>query len=183
MDRFRFHKKENITPIVEFTKNLNTEWDIDAFRQNTFDVHKHTSTIKVTDFDLDWKCFGSYKYQPILENKNLLGLLNPIFDYLKNLHNGEVGRSMLVKLPAGKNIDKHFDGGSYLSIAKRHHIPVITNDKVWFIIDGEKKHLDVGEIWEIDNTKEHEVQNLGDKDRVHLIVDIIPDVFIGKQYV
>jgi hypothetical protein len=41
----------------------------------------------------------------------------------------------------------------------------------------------VGEIWEIDNTREHEVQNLGNEDRVHLIVDIIPDVFIGKQYV
>ncbi len=90
---------------------------------------------------------------------------------------------MLVKLPAGKNIDKHFDGGSYLSVAKRHHIPIITNNKVWFTIDGEKKHLAEGEIWEIDNTKEHEVQNLGDKDRVHLIVDIIPNMFIGKQYV
>lgn len=183
MDRFKFYKKENITPIVEFTKNLNTEWNVDASRQNTFDVHKHTSTIKITDFDLDWECFSPYKYQPISKNKNLLGLLNPIFNYLKDLHSGEVGRSMLVKLPAGKNIDKHFDGGSYLSIAKRHHIPVITNDKVWFIIDGEKKHLGVGEIWEIDNTREHEVQNLGNEDRVHLIVDIIPSMFIGKKYV
>jgi aspartyl/asparaginyl beta-hydroxylase (cupin superfamily) len=180
---FVFHKTAEISDVVNIVKQFDSEWLNNVSRQNTFDVHKNTLTIKITDFDLDWECFSPYEYQLVLKNKKLLSLLSPVFDYLKDLHNGKLGRSMLVKLPAGKNIDKHFDGGSYLSIAKRHHIPIITNNKVWFIIDGEKKHLAEGEIWEIDNTKEHEVQNLSDKDRVHLIVDIIPNMFIGKQYV
>lgn len=183
MNRFVFHGKQDISKISQIASQFDNEWSNDISRQNTFDVHKHTSTIKITDFDLDWQCFSSYVYQPVLKNKKLFNLLNPIFEYLENTHSGKIGRSMLVKLPAGKNIDKHFDGGSYLSVAKRHHIPIITNSKVWFIIDGEKKHLGVGEIWEIDNTKEHEVQNLGNEDRVHLIVDIIPDIYIAKQYV
>ena len=71
----------------------------------------------------------------------------------------------------------------YLNTIKRHHIPIVTNDEVWFYVDGEKKNLKTGEIWEIDNTKLHKVENLSNKDRVHVIVDILPNDFLGKNLV
>lgn len=182
-NNFLFHKKINVSLIKEDVSKFNSEWLEDTSRQHIFDVHKHTSTIQITDFDLDWECFSPYVYKPVLKNKKLFIYLKPIFNYLENLHDGKIGRSMFVKLLANKNIDKHIDGGAYLLVAKRHHIPIITNSKVLFIIDGEQKNLDEGEIWEIDNSKEHEVKNLSNEDRVHLIVDIIPNMYINKQHV
>jgi len=179
-DSFIFHKTINVIKLVNIVKNFDSEWSADVSRQNTYHVHRHTSTILITDFDLNWKCFSTYNYQPIINNEQLFKTLNPTFEYLKQIHNGEIGRSMFVKLPARKTIDKHFDSGEYLILAKRHHIPIITNSKVWFNINGVKKHLKKGEIWEIDNTKEHEVQNLGKKDRIHLIIDIIPRMYLNN---
>ena len=47
----------------------------------------------------------------------------------------------------------------------------MTTPGIIFTIDGIDKHLKIGEIWEIDNTKMHGVNNPTDTDRVHLIVD------------
>ena len=52
---------------------------------------------------------------------------------------------------------------------------------MWFFVDGEKKNLKTGEIWEIDNTKLHKVENLSNSDRVHLIVDILPNAYLGQK--
>jgi aspartyl/asparaginyl beta-hydroxylase (cupin superfamily) len=55
--------------------------------------------------------------------------------------------------------------------SKRTHIPIITNSEVTFIVGGETKYLKEGEIWEIDNSKEHSVNNNSNVDRIHLIMD------------
>jgi len=56
------------------------------------------------------------------------------------------------------------------------HIPITTNDKVVFTVDGEKKNMQVGEFWEIDNSQDHSVENQGNEDRIHLIVDWMPNL-------
>jgi quercetin dioxygenase-like cupin family protein len=50
-------------------------------------------------------------------------------------------------------------------------VPVITTEGVIFTVGGEPRSLPAGEIWEINNTREHSVENTSDRDRVHLIVD------------
>lgn len=188
MSAFVLHKTEDVPKIVEIIKNFDQEWLDYTFRQDTFFIHRHTHTIQITDFDAKSWEEESYKlnqcikcnYNFILKNNKLNNLLKPILNYLKNLHNGEVAKAMFVKLAAGKKINEHYDDGLYLSLVKRHHIPIITNDKVWFYVDGIKKNLKTGEIWEIDNTKLHKVENLSNHDRVHLIVDIMPNSYIGQ---
>jgi aspartyl/asparaginyl beta-hydroxylase (cupin superfamily) len=49
------------------------------------------------------------------------------------------------------------------------------------VIDGERKFMRVGEIWEVNNNKVHQVWNEGDTDRVHLLIDIIPNNVIGDN--
>ena len=189
MEPFVFHKQDNVLEIAEILKQFDSEWSDYTFRQNNYFVHRHTSTILVTEFDaIDWESETykqnsvlSFDYKPILNNKKLLDLVVPIFDYLRVIHNGEIAKSMFVKLRAGKNINEHSDAGLYLSMAKRHHIPIITNDEVWFYIDGHKKNLRQGEIWQIDNSKLHKVENPSNQDRVHLIVDVIPKYCIGEK--
>jgi len=189
MTAFVLHKTEDVSKIVEIVKNFDQEWLDYTFRQDTFFIHRHTHTVKITDFDAKQWEEGSYKtnkfikceYKFILENNELNNSLKPILDYLKNLHNGELAKTMFVKLAAGKKINEHYDDGLYLNLAKRHHIPIITNDEVWFYVDGIKKNLRQGEIWEIDNTKLHKVENLSSQDRIHLIVDVMPNSYIGQK--
>ena len=187
MEPFVFHKQENVLEIAEILKQFDSEWSDYTFRQNNYFVHRHTSTILITEFDaIDWESKThkqnsvlSFDYKPVLNNKKLLDLVVPIFDYLRVIHDGEIAKSMFVKLRAGKNINEHSDAGLYLNMAKRHHIPIITNDEVWFYIDGHKKNLRQGEIWQIDNSKLHKVENPSNQDRVHLIVDVIPKYCVG----
>jgi hypothetical protein len=37
-----------------------------------------------------------------------------------------------------------------------------------------------GECWEINNMQYHEVINDSEEDRIHLIIDIIPNEYIGR---
>lgn len=87
---------------------------------------------------------------------------------------------LFTKLPANKAIEKHTDPGYYLSVVHRLHIPIITNDKCYFNIDNNIVNMKEGYLYELNNQLEHSVQNDGEIDRIHLIVDIIPNKLIGQ---
>ena len=38
-----------------------------------------------------------------------------------------------------------------------------------------------GECWEINNTRLHSVENNSDIDRVHLLIDIMPNKYLEKK--
>lgn len=84
----------------------------------------------------------------------------------------EIKSLMLVKLYAYGDISEHIDEAGIYKYAHRVHIPLITNDRCVFTIDGEEGRMSKGEIVEINNIVPHSVVN-GDQDRVHLIMDII----------
>jgi aspartyl/asparaginyl beta-hydroxylase (cupin superfamily) len=85
-----------------------------------------------------------------------------------------------MKMPPGSAIPEHVDSGPALINCHRVHIPITTNDKVVFMVGGEKKYMQAGEFWEINNALEHSVENHGDKDRIHLIIDWMPN-FTGQS--
>jgi len=91
-------------------------------------------------------------------------------------HIGEVKvqQAMLTRLKAHTVIPRHRDKGQLTAKTHRIHIPVITNPFCIFSVGEESLNLEAGQIWIIDNTNRyHSVENNGDKDRVHLIVDAI----------
>lgn len=93
-------------------------------------------------------------------------------------------RILLARLRAGGKIDEHVDSGYSLLNVHRIHIPVITNDDTVFSVGGAKTHMRAGEFWEIDNSQTHAVENNGADDRVHLIVDWMPNhAGLGKEAV
>ena len=55
----------------------------------------------------------------------------------------------------------------------RLHVPIITNDKVNFIVDGRKVNMGVGELWALDTSYTHSVTNFGSTNRIHLVMDVI----------
>jgi hypothetical protein len=113
-------------------------------------------------------------------NQELIDLLKPIINDLEELHDGICGEVLITKLGPGSKIKSHMDNGQYLFKVRRHHIPLTTSDNVTFLVGSEKVNMKVGECWEINNNRPHSVYNNGNDDRLHIIIDIMPNKEIGK---
>jgi len=88
---------------------------------------------------------------------------------------GEVYTCVLTKLPAFKAIDLHYDRGNFFKETNRVHIPIQTNSEVEFVVADERVNMQVGEMWEINNSEKlHGVFNNGNTDRIHLMIDWKP---------
>ena len=53
----------------------------------------------------------------------------------------------------------------------RLHIPVLTNPNVEFYLANERVQMHEGELWYLDFSQKHRVENNSDKDRIHLVMD------------
>lgn len=154
-------------------------WVSDTSRQNSFRAHKYTQSIFHTSFPFNWnpkvdKDYPLIKYSVL--DKSIGQEIDTIIKSLEDFYNGKVGRSMLVRLDPESVITPHTDSGPYLECCHRCHIPIITNDFVHFFIGNEWSIMPEGECVEIDNTVTHSVVNYSETPRVHLIIDIIPNV-------
>lgn len=181
---YKFSGNFNVDGIINIIKNFNKEWLLNTARQNEVyperrNPHLYTNTYVVQDHPLDWT-FGT-KSNPVVKDNNVL---NSIFEIVSGLENkvvGKAARILLIKLEAGKNVTEHVDSGDYLSTVRRYHIPLITNDKVFYTVNSETINMKKGECWEINNLKPHSVLNDSNEDRVHLLIDILPEYSI-KDY-
>ena len=98
--------------------------------------------------------------------------------------NGKILRFVIVNLPAGKEVARHTDATkaeeddmSSLKVDSRIHLPLQTNTDVHFGIGDEVVHMNVGELWEINNHYHpHWVKNDGSTDRLHCILDYRGDL-------
>jgi hypothetical protein len=166
---FKFIGNLNITEILESLNSSGLSWDSYTFRQQKFICFQETKTIPVI-FD---EKFSTDKIT-LTENfthfeKPLEILTNQITELLGE---GHIQSCIMVNLPANKKIAKHIDTFKFAKIFKRLHIPIQTNENCNFFIGKEMKNLKVGEIWEIANDEYvHWVENNGDIDRIHIIVD------------
>ena len=109
--------------------------------------------------------------------------LKPVFDYIADYfgNDGYIVRALFARLAAHGRIDSHTDGLFSLLKCHRIHIPIITNDQVVFSIGGEEKVLGEGEMWEINNATLHAVDNHSDEDRIHLIIDWVPNSTVRPE--
>lgn len=99
---------------------------------------------------------------------------------LEQKFNGKSALICYVKLPAGKVIPAHIDSGFYLSNVHRLHIPIFTNNMCIFKLGNAKVHMEESCVYEINNKLDHGVENLGADDRIHLIIDIIPNAILNN---
>lgn len=78
----------------------------------------------------------------------------------------------LLKLSAGSEIKPHQDYKlGYEDDNFRLHIPIVTNEKVEFILAGQQMMMQPGECWYTNVNYTHSVANHGKEDRVHLVID------------
>jgi len=148
-------------------------------REKTYEVHKQTQSLLLIHDD-DFR-----HYQPTQHDlyNDFRKELQPIFDFIADHyhHDGYVVRALFARLKAGGRIDSHTDGLYSLLKCHRIHIPIVTNDQVVFTIGGEEKVLGEGEMWEINNATLHAVDNRSALDRIHLIVDWVPNSTVRAE--
>jgi hypothetical protein len=92
-------------------------------------------------------------------------------------------RVRLMRLAAGGSIKRHTDSvdpdaGTTNGKNLRIHIPLYTNSTVWFTgwdLNGHevKARMREGEAWYLDTRKPHQVENRGNTDRLHLVMDVV----------
>jgi len=146
-------------------------WKIDTTRQKVYAVHRFTETIRLRHVkNLDFNNFKFVNYEVFEHCK-------PFIDqYLKVLSNHfEIKdyTALIVNLKPKGMIDTHTDGGSrYFELGHRLHIPIKTNEDVFFTVGNMRENMKVGKIYEIDNLNSHSVENHSTENRIHLIMDI-----------
>lgn len=168
---FNFIDKIHFTSEIKkyITNFMKDDWNKYDYRQKTFDVHKDTKTIPIIyDEDFDKEVKKKHAHYT-----SFINLLSEIETKLLQRHEkGNIIRAILVNLPKNCSIKPHIDKGKSLENTLRYHLPIITNDKVTFTVGGEAKNLKESLLWEIKNTdKIHSVENNGDTDRIHFIID------------
>jgi len=121
----------------------------------------------------------------ISKDKELWELVKPIVKYLEKINPGKIhGTIGISNLQAGHAIPEHRDynhdakDADFLNFSnqtRRYHIPLITNKNSFFKNGDTTMHMKVGECWEINKGNIHSVRNDGPTDRMHLIIDLVPD--------
>ncbi len=89
----------------------------------------------------------------------------------------------LMRLAPGSVIKEHTDYElSFEEGSARLHVPVVTNDGVDFRLNGARVVLEAGSCWYLRLSDPHSVANRGTQDRVHLVIDVLVNDWLGHVF-
>ena len=150
-------------------------WYEQEQRQNEYDVHRYTESIVLVFTDgTGWPNIEVSK-QPGWDR--LVEVAMPLMHaIISDFYpaGGTIIRAMAAKLLVGGKIRPHRDAHPSFHFSHRIHVPITTNPRVRFMIDGRPFRLEVGQAYEINNQKVHSVMNKGAEDRITFIFDYVP---------
>jgi hypothetical protein len=101
-------------------------------------------------------------------------IIDPIVDRIVSEHltqGGFVNKMMISNIIPGGKMPTHWDEEPTQLLSKRIHVVITSNAQSEFIVNDTVYHFSPGEIFELNNMMPHSVSNMGDSDRVHLIID------------
>ena len=165
----------DIGPLSRAILDLDEDtWLTNEQRQNDYEVHRQTQSIimvfcdgpmndLVVSKESGWDLLAEAAV-PVMHE--LIGRAYPA--------GGTIIRAMAAKLLSRGRINPHFDSHATFRRSHRIHVPITTNPRVGFIIDGRPYRMEVGEAYEINNQKTHSVMNSGSEDRITFIFDYLP---------
>ena len=173
-----------IAELKNLVLNLTDEqWENFSLRQKRYEVHQHTQSIGLV-YDPDFRHSHPTRLPTLdmfeAELKPVLWMTADHFEetekgkqLIKDNGMGYFVRATLVRLQAGGSIAEHRDMNFSLTHSHRVHLPIVTNDEVWFSVGSETINMREGQLYEINNRRLHSVENKGSDDRVHLILDFV----------
>ena len=150
-------------------------WHEDKYRQKSYDVHDQTESIVLVFTDGSNWPNSEVRKEPGWDR--IAGVAVPVMHKIIEEHypaGGTIIRAMAAKLLAGGRIKPHADVHPSFHCGHRIHIPITTNKRVRFMIDGRPYQLQVDQVYELNNQKQHSVMNKGTTDRITFIFDYVP---------
>ena len=150
-------------------------WHEQQHRQRAYEVHRDTqSMVLVFTEESAWPELVIKKeaaWQRLAEIA-----VPAMHDIIQRCYpvGGAIIRAMAARLKAGGKIAPHTDRHPSFRIGHRIHLPITTNRRVRFTIDGRPYRLQVGEAYEINNQMTHSVANRGAEPRITFIFDYVP---------
>jgi hypothetical protein len=153
-------------------------WLANEMRQTEYEVHRQTRSVVLVF------CDGPLNDLVVTKSEGwdlLAEAAVPVMHDLIGRHyppGGTVIRAMAANLLAGGRINPHFDSHPTFRRSHRIHVPITTNDRVRFMIDGRPYRMEVGQAYEINNQKTHSVMNSGKEDRITFIFDYMPAEYV-----
>lgn len=147
-------------------------WDAEnSVKPNRFEALDRTRHIVfrfVSGFE-DWRRSDNHRLWD-----EWRALLEPVLSQATKDYGYERGsypRIMLARMAPGGIIHPHRDGNPAAKWPHKIHVPLLTNDKVTFFVDGVGYHFAEGGAVEVNNMGVHAVANEGATDRIHLIFE------------
>ena len=170
------HGEIDVAPLVAaIAAQEDAAWNEQVERQKDYEVHRLTQSIVLLFAEVDpWPRIDVQR-QPGWER--LAPVAVPLMDSIIARWyppRGRIIRALAAKLLPGGKIDPHRDAHPSFNCGHRIHVPITTNPRVRFTVDGRPFKLQVGQVYEINNKMMHSVANKGTTDRIHFIFDYVP---------
>jgi len=157
-------------------------WLGNTYRQAQYDVHQMTNSIVMIFTDgsgwpnIDVKREAGWD---LLAEQAVPLMQRIVEDHYPS--GGTIIRAMAARLEAGGIIKPHRDKHPSFHYGHRIHIPIYTNPRVRFMIDGRPYKLEVGKVYEINNQQQHSVMNKGKEGRINFIFDYVPPQHVSRE--
>lgn len=164
----------DVVPVLNALAAHPELWNQNALRT----THPGTAHSEVSDI---WVMFNDPTGDDVMNDREVIPypawsvlpqLRLIVFDLMRRVEGVGLGRVIVTRLPPGKTITPHVDGGAPATYFTRYQIALQSLPGANFRIGSEVVNFKTGDAWLIDNETEHEVVNSSADDRIVLIVDI-----------
>lgn len=176
------HQTFNISGIKDEVEKYYSEWLIDTSRQDQYITHENTFMYQLSELDYMWSmkedvtCYKKNSFS----TDNAISELSHIYKTLEYHVGGRVVRCEVINMNANSRVRDHKDRSDVLYLSRRFHIPLKTNSSCFFTVNNQTVNMLEGNLYEINNTKWHNVKNLSIENRIHLIIDVLPNEYTEK---
>ena len=150
-------------------------WGVKTFRtDHEGSAHKEVVDILLRGPDLDGDDpFNDLYCEDYTTMHSFPRIKSTINDLTISLKMFNVGRIILTQLAPNGVIYPHVDEGDVPDYYRRFHYVIDDGgDGNLFIIGNSTQQMRTGQLWEVDVKQKHAVLNMGERDRVHMIVDL-----------
>jgi hypothetical protein len=171
----------------------------------SFSINKLQKELAICENDLWTPHFNTNRYEGNWTSVSLRsqsGLVNDITSFANTEHKNtnlldrchyfkeimdwfqcEKEAVRLLRLGPGSEIKEHVDNDtSYEDGFFRIHIPIITNEEVFFYVDKKRVPMKIGECWYANFQLPHSVENKSTESRIHLTLDCIRNDWSDKLF-
>ena len=147
--------------------NLNVDWTAPDFDRNGKDFYARTVRVP----------YG-IRQEPFQEQtpaiKQVLDAFWPVDQVMHKLYPDHVFIKCEINYVAPhEDVGIHIDFCWWHEHSHRIHVPVVTNDDCYFVVENRPHHFEVGKYYEINNRLFHSAINHGKTGRIHLVFDIM----------